>query len=217
MADDRSPPIPGTAGYAQSADQLAVRYESIPFAVVHRPILHLLPTAPCDALDIGAGTGRDAAALAALGHRVVAIEPTAEMRAHGKRLHPSPSITWIDDALPDLARFDAGQRLFDLIMLTAVWMHLHDAERPRALARVSGLLRPGGLMCLTLRHGPVPQGRRMFEVSAEETCGLARAGGLTLVHRSERDGMHGQKDVRWSVLAFRRSRDGIGASSANRR
>ena len=37
------------------------------------------------------------------------------------------------------------------------------------MGRVAGLLRPGGLMTLLLRHGPVPQGRRMFEVSAAET------------------------------------------------
>lgn len=210
MADDTLPPIPGTAGYAESADQLAIRYESIPFALVHRAILHLLPAAPCDALDIGAGTGRDAAALAALGHRIVAIEPTAEMRAHGKRLHPSPSIAWIDDALPDLAKLDAGERRYDLIMLTAVWMHLDEKQRPPAMTRVADLLHPGGLLSLTLRHGPVPAGRRMFEVSAEETCELARARGLALVHRNERDGMLGQKDVRWSVLAFRRPHESIG-------
>jgi protein-L-isoaspartate O-methyltransferase len=31
-------------------------------------------------LDIGSGTGRDAAGLAAMGHSVVAVEPTAELR-----------------------------------------------------------------------------------------------------------------------------------------
>ena len=31
------------------------------------------------------------------------------------------------------------------------------------MARVAPLVRPGGLMALSLRHGPVPAGRRMFE------------------------------------------------------
>jgi hypothetical protein len=72
------------------------------------------------------------------------------------------------------------------------------------MRRVSSLLRPGGLMALSLRHGPVPTGRHMFNVSAAETCALAREGGLETAHQSERDGMFGRQDVRWSVLAFRR-------------
>jgi ubiquinone/menaquinone biosynthesis C-methylase UbiE len=45
------------------------RYESISFADHHRLVMHLIPTAPSRVLDIGAGTGRDAAGFAALGHR----------------------------------------------------------------------------------------------------------------------------------------------------
>jgi len=76
----------GTEGYGETADALAKHYESVSFADVHREILHLIPATPSRALDVGAGTGRDAAALAALGHAVVAVEPTPELRAHGQRL-----------------------------------------------------------------------------------------------------------------------------------
>lgn len=190
----------GTEGYAESADALARQYESISFAEVHHDILHLMPEAPSRILDIGAGTGRDAAAFAAQGHSVVAVEPTAALRAHGQRLHPSPRIAWVDDSLPALATVHAR---FDVIMATAVWMHLDADQRAQAMQRAAGLLHPGGLLALTLRHGPVPEGRRMFEVSAAETCALAHEAGLKTVHESKRDGMFGRKAVWWSVLAFR--------------
>ena len=74
----------GIQGYGETADLLVTQYESRTFADVHRGLLPLLPAAPARALDIGAGTGRDAAALAALGHTVLAVEPTPEMRAHGQ-------------------------------------------------------------------------------------------------------------------------------------
>lgn len=74
----------GTQGYGETADLLVTQYESRTFADVHRGVLPLLPAAPARALDIGAGTGRDAAALAALGHTVLAVEPTPAMRAHGQ-------------------------------------------------------------------------------------------------------------------------------------
>lgn len=109
----------GTEGYAEGADAVAKAYEAISSAAVHRNILHLIPITPSRVPDIGAGTGRDAAALAALGHSVVAVEPTAELRAHGQRLHPAAGITWIDDSLPDLAKLQARGERFDLVLLTA--------------------------------------------------------------------------------------------------
>jgi len=203
MGEERARQIGSTAGYAESADRLAEDYERIAFADVHRAILPLFPAAPGRVLDIGAGTGRDAAALAALGHSVVAVEPVAELRAHAARLHPSPAITWLDDALPDLDRLHAQDGRFELVMLTAVWMHLDAEERQRAMPRVAALLSPGGLLALSLRHGPVPAGRRMFDVSAAETIALAREAGLALAHQSERGDMFGRGTVRWDVLAFR--------------
>jgi hypothetical protein len=39
----------------------------------------------------------------------------------------------------------------------------------------------GGVIIVSLQHGPVPPGRRMFDVSAEETERLADAESLQLV------------------------------------
>jgi SAM-dependent methyltransferase len=193
----------GTEGYGETADALVKHYESVSFADVHRDTLHLIPATPSRVLDVGAGTGRDAAALAALGHTVVAVEPTPELRARGQRLHRNAAIIWIDDALPDLDKVHARGERFDLVMLTAVWMHLDAGQRERAMARIAGLLQPGALVTLLLRHGPVPVGRRMFEVSAAETNALAARHGLEAVHDSERPALLGDSAVWWSVLALR--------------
>ena len=90
--------IASAKGYAQEAEQLIGYYERIPFADKHRAVLHLIPAYPCRVLDIGAGTGADAAWFADKGHRVVAVEPTKELRLPGMALHPSPSIEWLDDS-----------------------------------------------------------------------------------------------------------------------
>jgi protein-L-isoaspartate O-methyltransferase len=137
-----------TAGYGTDADALVTRYEGVAFADVHRHMLHLFPTAPSRVLDIGAGTGRDAAAFTELGHAVTAVEPTPELRAHGQRLHGHLPITWIDDSLPNLDRVHATGERYDLIMQTGVWMHLDLAQRERAMGRVVSLLRLDGAMAL---------------------------------------------------------------------
>ncbi|MFE9422467.1 class I SAM-dependent methyltransferase [Kitasatospora sp. NPDC006697] len=191
----------GTAGYREEAGRLLEQYEEVGFEQVHREALHLLPPAPARVLDLGAGTGRDAAALAALGHRVTAAEPVAELREPGRARHAAAGVEWTDAALPELPGV-AGP--FDLVLATAVWMHLAPAERARAFARVLELLAPGGTLLLTLRHGPVPAGRRMFEVPAEEVAAQAAAAGLRAVHRSERADLHGRDGVRWTELGFAR-------------
>ena len=197
--------VSGTEGYAQEAAELFERYESIPSQEVHRAVLQLFPPAPAAVLDIGAGTGRDAAWFADMGHRVVAVEPTEAMRRGAMRLHPSPRIEWLDDSLPDLARLRARGARFDLVMLTAVWMHLDTGERARAMPNLASLVAAGGTVIMTLRHGPVPPGRRMFEVSAEETIAAAEREGLrpllnvTLASSSAQNRAAG---VTWTALAL---------------
>src|SRR5262249_8863955 len=138
--------VSGTEHYAEEAPELLKRYESIAFADTHRPVMHLIPQEPCRVLDIGAGTGRDAAGFAAMGHRVVAVEPTREMRLGAMALHPAPSIEWLDDNLPELAILRMRDEEFDVVMLTAVWMHLDAQQRRPAIPNVARLGRKGRAM-----------------------------------------------------------------------
>jgi SAM-dependent methyltransferase len=200
----KSVQVSGTEHYAEEAPDLLKRYESISFAETHRSVMHLIPNEPCRVLDIGAGTGRDAAGFAAMGHRVVAVEPTEAMRRGAMALHPSPLIEWLDDSLPDLATVLARGEQFDAVMLTAVWMHLDAQQRREAMPNVAALARNGGVMIMTLRHGPVPPGRRMFEVSAEETIGLAQPLGLRCVQNRQAESSLRQPGVSWTRLAFRK-------------
>jgi SAM-dependent methyltransferase len=199
----------GNEGYAEEAEALTRQYESVHFVDVHGPILHLLPTVPSDVLDIGAGTGRDAAALAGMGHRVVAVEPTAALRDRAALLHPSSRIEWIEDYLPCLARVRARGDRFDVVMLTAVWIHLDSRQREEAMPRAASLLRPGGVLLLTLRHGPAPPGRRrLFETSADEPIALAGVHGLHVAVKVEHQAdFYGRRGVTWTSLAFRSRTD----------
>ena len=198
--------VPGTRGYAAHADDLIERYEAIGFERKHAALLDLLPRPPARVLDIGAGSGADAAWLAERGHHVVAVEPERALRTRAKSLHPSPSIEWLDDSLPDLAALRQRTERFDLIMLSAAWMHLAVEERRRAMPVLAALLSPGGLIALSLRHGPVPAGRAMFEVSTDETIALARACGLRTVAcdvgAPSLQAANAQAGVVWSKLAF---------------
>jgi SAM-dependent methyltransferase len=206
------PTVPGkrsNSGYQEAAGELIAKYESIKFEDLHAQVLRFFPPAPARVMDLGAGSGRDAAALAKRGYDVTAVEPTAALREAGQALHASPQsahpIVWIDDSLPRLASFEGGKGQFDLMLATAVWMHLDASERETAMQSISALLVAGGRLSMTLRHGPVPPGRRMFEVSGEETLLLARRFGLTLVYMAPGNDAQGRPDVHWTFLVLEKN------------
>jgi SAM-dependent methyltransferase len=205
LADD---PI-GT--YERDFRQLADGWESVAFLSAHAEALPYIPTRPGLVLDVGAGSGRDAAWFAAAGWEVVAIEPAGALREHAAQLHPSPRIRWENDRLPGLERTARLGLTFDLLWLSAVWMHLPPGDRARAFRKLVAVLKPGGRLIASLREGPAPPGRPMHPVRAEELERLAVEHGLAVraIHRS--DDRMGRGDVRWTVVALELPDDGTGA------
>lgn len=196
------------AAYERNAASLFERYAKLAFEDAHRPFLHLRPPPPADIIDIGAGAGRDAADLARLGHRVLAVEPCAGLRQRAAAAWSDLPIAWLDDMLPSLSAVRATQRRFDLAIVSAVWMHLGAKERSDGAGVVASLLRPDGQLWLSLRHGPPPEGRVMWDVSAEETVALFERAGLAVRLQETSESLQPEnrrQGVTWTRLAFRRA------------
>ncbi len=154
---------------------------------------------PSQILDIGAGTGRDAAWLAGLGHNVLAVEPVAAFRAGGK----APK--WLDDRLPDLLKTRGLGRKFDLILLNAVFQHVCPEGRVAALRNIAGLLAKGGRIVMSLRHGPSAKTRPAFPFAAGEVEGLAAECGLVILAKCNRPTVGAANKalgVRWEFVVF---------------
>lgn len=191
------------ASYDRLAGQIVPEYESLAFEEVHSATLDLLPPSPAVILDVGAGTGRDAAWLARQGHRVVAVEPSRELHRAGQELHDSPAIQWVDDCLPDLEVVRDTESAFDLIWLSAMWMHVPPDDRARALRTLTSLLKPGGCMMFSLRLGPLPPERPMAAVSAGEVTELARERGLEVVRTTVHEDAAGRPEISWEMVWLR--------------
>lgn len=192
--------------YASAAPTLIDRFEAVAPQQLYAPLADLLPRSPVRVADIGAGTGRDAAWFADLGHAVLAVEPVAELRAAGLRLHPSPRIVWLDDRLPELAALRT-RGPFDLVTLCAVWHHLDAEARRIAILGLAAIVAPGGLLIVSLRHGPELLGRPVFPVPPEETVAAASAAGFSLLRRVETESIQAANQaagVRWTWLALRK-------------
>lgn len=168
-------------GYEAAAADLVDKFEAISSAEVFRPVQHLLPASPSMVVDIGAGTGRDAAWFAGLGHTVVAVEPVDAFRQAGRERHASPQIAWVNDTLPRLERLAARGETFDLIVLGAVWQHLRDDERQTAFARLRAVSRGGGRVVMSVRNGPGAPGRTVYAASAADAVSWGRGAGFRCV------------------------------------
>jgi SAM-dependent methyltransferase len=197
--------------YEANADAVVPQYEAADPAALHAWLQDLLPSSPAAVLDIGAGSGRDAAWLVELGHDVVAAEPASAMRAEGMQRHPEPRIRWVADALPELSGLLQAGLSFEVILASAVWQHLHPSHRPRAFRKLVSLLKPGGLLAMTLRHGPAEAARGMHPVSLKEIETLARDHGLAVIRRVAAEDSLGRPEVYWTSVALRLPDDGTGA------
>ena len=200
-----------SATYDVDAARIAGLYESMSSTIVHAQLAEFIPAGPGLALDVGAGSGRDAAWLASLGYDVVAAEPAAGMRREGRSRHPEPVIRWIDDRLPDLIHVHRLGLSFDVILASAVWMHVPPAVRARAFRKLATLLKPGGIILITLRHGPVEQGRVMWPTSAGEIEVLARSHGLGVLRSILAPDRRQRPGVSWTQLCLQLPDDGTGA------
>ena len=198
------------ASYDLAAHELVPGYERPSFEAVHAPVLDLLPDSPGCVLDIGAGTGRDAAWFAAQGHNVVAVEPSAKMRKAGKARHQSPRIRWIDDRLPALEQILRSKLSLDLVWLSAVWMHVPPSARTRAFRKLVSVMSPGGSMMVSLRRGPPPAGRPMQPAKAAEIETLARRHGLQTILVERYADVYRRREIWWEFIWLQLPHDGTG-------
>jgi len=95
--------------------------------------------APTRVLDLGAGTGKLTAGLVAAGHRVVAVEPDAGMRALLEELAVRlPGVRVLAGAAEQIPLPDAA------VDVVTAGQAFHWFDGRRALPEIARVLRPGG-------------------------------------------------------------------------
>lgn len=197
--------------YSEHAKKLSKQYNSVPFESIHKDWLSEIPTKGM-VLDVGAGSGRDAEYLSQKGLSVVAVEPASNLRKLAEQ-NTSESIHWLSSCLPELTEVFSLQTKFDLILVSAVWMHIAPSNRERSFRKLSSLLKPSGKLVISLRHGDSPDERTMYSVSASELSTYANQFGLSyqLLSDKQQEDELGRKDVSWQTVLLTLPDDGTGA------
>ncbi|NBE52825.1 class I SAM-dependent DNA methyltransferase [Streptomyces boluensis] len=107
-------------------------------------------------LDLGCGTGRDAAHLHRAGRTVTGADLSEAMLAYARTEHPGPEYL-----RADLRQFTLPGREFDAVVcLDSALLYCHtNAELDGFLSSVRTCLAPGGLLVAELRNGAFFLGR----------------------------------------------------------
>ncbi|MDI1265928.1 MAG: class I SAM-dependent methyltransferase [bacterium] len=190
--------------YEERSEILLRKYEQVAFEAVHADLLGLIGGRTGNALDVGCGSGRDAAWLAGQGWRVTAVDASAAMLAGARRIHRSLRIRWIRDGLPKLEKVASLGATYDLVLLSAVWMHIPKDRQAEAAATVARLTGQGGIVNLTIRSG-ASEPERGFHDTDVELLGATLAGhGVLAVNDVTDSDSFDREEVVWRKLTFRR-------------
>lgn len=120
-------------------------------------------------LDAGSGMGRVGAALAARGHRVVAVEPDRALVAASRAAYPDLDVLEADllDAGPERLASLGAPAAFDLVVLVGnVLLFTADGTERAVLRHVAGLLAPGGRVLAGFHLEDVPDIARPYPLGA---------------------------------------------------
>ncbi len=148
------------AAYDKAPGDFADDWDSQPIAEDLQTIVrnHFKPGSVA---DIGSGSGRDAAWLAANGFAVTGYDASHGLLAEARRRHPAIEFHYA--ALPPLDGI--ADAAFDNVLCETVIMHLPQDEIVPAVRRMLEILKPGGVLYLSWRTDAKtdwrdPRGRR---------------------------------------------------------
>jgi SAM-dependent methyltransferase len=140
------------AYYASNTGDCAARYETADVPSLHQVLRSFGEAAP-RVLEIGGGSGRDAAFLLHLGCDTTYTDGCEEMVAQALELHPELAGRGRCAAFPLCDDDDLLRQRFNLVLCAAVIMHLDDPSLEHLASQVARLILDGGHLVLSHSRG----------------------------------------------------------------
>lgn len=123
-------------------------------------------------LDLGCGSGRDAALLTEEEIQVTGLDLSTELLSIAKEI--CPSATFVEG---DMLAMPFADNTFDGVWASASLLHIKDADLPQALAEIRRVLKSEGIAWLSVKQGDgddvvedvhMDQAKRYFQYYSEE-------------------------------------------------
>jgi 2-polyprenyl-3-methyl-5-hydroxy-6-metoxy-1,4-benzoquinol methylase len=188
--------------YQENGKNIAARYESADVSDLHR-ILNGCFKLPASLLELGCGSGRDAAFMAKQGFNVTAVDGSAMMIEAAQHYHPELSGCLHTVQLPEglSSRFDK----FDGVFSIATLMHFSPPQIETILIRVKSLLVSKGRLFFSVpiqrddirTDGFDTKGRRFTTMTKAQWLDLCRKHGFEPIWSgTTEDGLE-RKGIAW--------------------
>ena len=193
--------------YEEAAGSLADRYERADVKQLHQELLAALE-GHSPLLELGCGSGREAAFLTSKGFEVVATDGSPSMLEEAKRLHPELARTARVMQVPSHFPFQSGT--FAGVYAVAVLMHLDVDDITLVLEEIWRVLCGEGRLLLSIPlsgrniglDGRDDKGRRFTKLPEEEWRELFHNTGFNFLKRSESADGLGRQDIQWLTFAL---------------
>jgi len=196
--------------YDSGAKAFSERYESADMSQLYTLLDRHLPPPGSSVLELGCGSGRDAAFLLAGGYDVTAIDASAAMIAEAVRLHPGLAGRIVHAAVPLPEGSPLLTRTFHAVFSNAMLMHVPDEGLRQTSRQIRRLLRPDGVLVISvsvgregLRGSRDGTGRLFLERPASAYRQLFEDSGLVLVEQDEAADSVERPGIRWLSMVFR--------------
>ena len=194
--------------YTDTASERCRAYEGVDVSAMHELMLRYFAR-DARLLEIGCGTGRDAAFLVSHGRDVTATDAAEGMVNTAREAHPELASRLVCTPFPLPAGHDLLRERFAGIYAVAVVMHVPEEDLFEFAFQAKSLLCPGGTLLLSfstdrpgLKDGRDHAGRLFLERPPGKIQLLfQRLGFRLLEQRQGADGMG--REISWHTLVFR--------------
>jgi SAM-dependent methyltransferase len=167
------------ASYNATAHRYALRFGGVDMGQYLERFVSMLPSGRATVLDAGCGTGRDYRWFAARGIDVLGIDLSGGLLEQAREVCRGRFVQG------DLRDLPLEKDSVDGVWACASLVHLPMIEVSKAFAQFGAVLRPGGALFVSVRHGEGGEwrpdgdgGRRYFHLHRPQELGeeLARRG-----------------------------------------
>ena len=193
--------------YEKHAEKMAARYETVSVDAVHAGLVEVFEGMK-HLLEIGCGSGRDAAFLCTKGFEVTATDGSEAMLREAARLHPENADHLQFLRLP--GNIPSRDGMLDGVYTIAVLMHFTQPDIASILKEIYRVLKPGGRLffSVSLKRDDAERdefdrnGRRFTELPEREWERLCVSGGFRKINSTaDRDSL-GRKGIIWGSYSY---------------
>lgn len=195
--------------YEQNATELSRRYETTALDTFHR-LLQQTCRAGARLLEIGCGSGRDAARAVADGFKVTALDGAENLLNEAARLHPELAGSLHHLLLP--AKLPFADASFDGFFSVACLMHFNDNEIGQIISEAARVTAAGGSGLVSvpagrndIDAGGLDQHGRVFNVMpADSWVSLFRQHGFTAEPGPVEPDSLGRPGISWITFILKK-------------